>query len=188
MIIRLRSGQEKPEVWERLFPQLLKAKACCDEVWFSTGVGIPLLEKHRKRSKYMAEHAKVLRANGIIPSLQIQATLGHGDDITAAAGAEGKMWGSYVGVNGEQCKYINCPRQKGFLDYFRELSHIYAQWHPGSVWIDDDLRLHNHAPAMAPCGCYCQECLELFGQKEGRSFTREELVAAYKEDPELFSR
>ena len=85
-------------------------------MWFSTGVGIPLLEKHRKRSKYMAEHAKVLRANGIIPSLQIQATLGHGDDITAAAGAEGKMWGSYVGVNGRTSANISTvPVRRTFL-------------------------------------------------------------------------
>lgn len=188
MILRLRSGHEKPAVWERLFPQLVKNKACCDEVWFSTGVGIPPLDHHQKRSALMAKCSEDLRSQGIIPSLQIQATLGHSDDITAAAGADGKSWSSYVGVNGEQCQYINCPRQQGFLDYFRELSRIYAWWRPGSVWIDDDLRLHNHRPAMEPCGCYCPDCLEIFGQEEGRTFTREELIAAYKADPGLYKR
>lgn len=188
MILRLRSGHEKPAVWERLFPQLVKNKACCDEVWFSTGVGVPHLEDHQKRSAFMAKCAGDLRSQGIVPSLQIQATLGHSDDITAAAGADGKSWSSYVGVNGEECKYINCPRQPGFLDYFRELCRIYAQWHPGSVWIDDDLRLHNHKPAVEPCGCYCPCCLEIFGREEGRTFNREELIAAYKEDPQLYKR
>ena len=188
MIIRLRSGHEKPEVWHRLFYQLLLHKGCCDEVWFSTGVGMPLLEKHKKRSGFIAEYAPELRAAGITPSLQIQATLGHSDDITAAAGAEGKNWGSYMGIHGEQCQYVNCPRQPGFLEYFRYLSEIYAQWHPGSVWIDDDLRLFNHSPAADPCGCYCPYCLELFGKEEGRIYSREELVSACENDPELFNR
>ena len=90
MIQRLRSGHEKKPVWDRLFKQLVENKACCDEVWFSTGIGVPLLEKHRKRSALMAEHAAELRKHGIVPSLQIQSTLGHSDDITASAGAEGK--------------------------------------------------------------------------------------------------
>lgn len=188
MMMRLRSGHEKPEVWNRLFPQLCRTKACCDEVWFSTGVGVPTLEKHRQRSEYMALCARELRETGIIPSLQLQSTLGHSDDIIASAGASGKTWSSYVGVNGEQCRYVSCPRQKGFLEYFREVAKIYAQWHPGSVWIDDDLRLHNHKPAMQPCGCYCPDCLEIFGREEGVLYTREELVSAYREDPALYKR
>ncbi|MBR2373397.1 MAG: hypothetical protein IKA87_04125 [Lentisphaeria bacterium] len=188
MILRLRSGHEKKSVWERLFRQLVENKACCDEVWFSTGVGIPILEKHRKRSALMAEHAGELRRHGIVPSLQIQSTIGHSDDIIASAGADGKAWGSYVGVHGEQCKYINCPRQPGFLEYFRELSGIYAQWHPGSVWIDDDLRLYNHNPAPDPCGCYCKDCLAIFSREEGHDYGREELVKACENDPELYNR
>lgn len=188
MILRLRSGHEKKEIWDRLFPQLAMAKAGCDEVWFSTGIGMPLLEKHRKRSALMAEHAEELRKIGIIPSLQIQATLGHSDDITASGGADGKTWSGYVGVHGEQCQYVNCPRQEGFLKYFSEVSRIYAQWHPGSVWIDDDLRLYNHRPAADPCGCYCKDCLAAFSKEEGHDYTREELVAKYTEDRELFKR
>lgn len=188
MMMRLRSGHENPEVWDRLFPQLVKSKACCDELWFSTGVGVPPLDVHRRQSALMAQHAEALRREGIIPSLQLQSTLGHSDGIIASVGAEGKTWSSYVGVNGEKCQFISCPRQPGFVEYFREVAKIYAQWHPGSVWIDDDLRLYNHDPAMDPCGCYCPHCLALFGEEEGRSFTREELVALYKEDPGLYKR
>ncbi|MBE6385658.1 MAG: hypothetical protein E7048_08345 [Lentisphaerae bacterium] len=188
MMMRLRAGHETPEVWNNLFPQLLENKDCCDEVWFSTGVGFPLLECHREKSRLMGEHAAVLRKAGIIPSLQFQTTIGHSDRIIASAGAEGKTWGSYVGVNGEECLFVNCPRQPGFLEYMGEMSRIYAQWHPGSVWIDDDLRLHNHHPAMEPCGCYCKDCLALFAKEEGKLYTREELVAAYQKDAALFKR
>ena len=188
MMIRLRAGHEKPEIWNRLFPILKHNRACCDEVWFSTGIGIPPLEEHRRMSGLMAEHAEELRGEGIIPSLQFQATLGHGDQITAEAGADGKTWGSYVGIHGEQCRYINCPRQPGFLDYMRGMAEIYAQWHPGSVWIDDDLRIQNHFPAMDSGGCCCPLCLSLFAQEEGRSFTREEIESAWQAGNELKQR
>ena len=116
MMIRLRLGHEDPAIWNRLFPVLKRNKECCDEVWFSTGIGIPVLDEHRRMSALMAGHAEELRRAGIIPSLQFQATLGHSDRVTAEAGAEGKTWGGYVGIHGEQCRYINCPRQPGFLD------------------------------------------------------------------------
>ena len=188
MMMRFRAGHENPEIWERLYPQLLAYKACCDEVWFSSGIGFPVLEEHKAKSRNMSKCAEDLRKIGIIPSLQLQTTIGHSDRIIASAGAEGKTWGSYVGVNGEECLYINCPRQKGFLEYMGEMCRIYAQWHPGSVWIDDDLRLHNHSPAMEPCGCYCKDCLALFSREVGKLYTREELVEAYKKDEALFKR
>lgn len=188
MMMRLRAGHEKPEVWNALFPELIANKACCDEVWFSTGIGFPPLDVHRENSRLMGEHAEALRREGFIPGLQIQTTIGHSDRIIASAGADGKTWGSYVGVNGEECRFVNCPRQKGFLEYMGEMARIYAQWHPGSVWLDDDLRLFNHHPAMEPCGCYCKDCLALFAREEGTLYTREELISAYSKDPELYRR
>ena len=116
LIIRLRFGHEEPEIWRRTFQQLAKCREICDEVWFSTGVGIYTLDEHRRLSSLMASHAAELRDVGIIPSLQVQATLGHSDSATEQAGAPGKTWGSYVGRNGEQCRFINCPTQPAFLD------------------------------------------------------------------------
>ena len=188
LIIRLRFGHEEPEIWRRTFQQLAKCREICDEVWFSTGVGIYTLDEHRRLSALMASHAAELRDVGIIPSLQVQATLGHSDSATEQAGAPGKTWGSYVGRNGEQCRFINCPTQPAFLDYLEEMSRIYAAWHPGSVWIDDDLRPSNHRPASSPYGCYCGHCLELFGKREGRAFTREELVEGCERDARLSER
>ena len=188
MMIRLRLGHEEPEIWRKTFEQLKKNRECCDEVWFSTGVGIPVLEEHHRLSDLIAAHAEDLRRIGIIPSLQIQATIGHSDSITESAGAEGKTWSGYVGVHGEQCKYINCPRQPGFLEYLKEMSRIYAEWKPGSVWIDDDLRLYNHRPAADGYGCYCPYCLSLFNRQEENEYTRESLIAAYNLDPKLKQR
>ncbi len=185
MMIRLRSGHERPEVWERLLPVLKANRAACDEVWFATGIGMIPIEEHRKLSAKMAKWAEQLRKTGIVPSLQIQSTLGHGDYIGGAVDNSGKNWGGFVGRQGEECRFCSCPRQEGLLEYFRQLAEIYAQWQPGSVWIDDDLRLDNHDPAIESDGCYCPHCLALFSRQIGVEYTRESLVAACDADPEL---
>ncbi|MCQ2352272.1 MAG: hypothetical protein MJ033_02200 [Victivallaceae bacterium] len=186
MIIRFSSGEESPEVWPRMLKQLEKYRAGCDEVWFSNGTSVVSLETHRQRAGLMAKAAKDLRKIGIVPSLQIQSTIGHADNLHADNSA--LKWGTYVGRNGEKCKTINCPRQKAFHQYLYEMSKIYAEWHPGSVWIDDDLRLRNHAPAGEPYGCYCAECLAEFSKREKHDYTREELVSACEKDAALYRR
>ena len=188
MIIRLRSGHELPGVWERVLEQLKRNREICDEVWFATGVGFPTLDEHRRKSERLAECAGDLRAAGITASLQIQATIGHGDRTIADNSIAGKNWGSYVGRNGEITRTCNCPFQEGFKNYMAELSRIYAQWHPDSVWIDDDLRLTGHYPANEPFGCYCDDCLAAFSKLENSSFTRSGLLAACENDPELEQR
>lgn len=188
MIIRMRQGQEQGETWERTLIELEKNRACCDEVWFSTGIGYPPLEFHRNLSARIGEDATALRKIGIIPSLQIQATLGHSDFFCASADCSSKNWTGYTGSDGTECQYCSCPRQEGFLDYFRELSQIYAAWHPGSIWVDDDLRISNHRPVMEYGGCCCDHCLALFSAEEKHKYSREELTAVSKNDPMLEKR
>ncbi|MCQ2380667.1 MAG: hypothetical protein MJ025_07090, partial [Victivallaceae bacterium] len=189
MIQRFSQGQELPGTWERTLSGLEANRACADEVWFSNGTCFPSLERHAEQARRMAKCAADLRAIGIVPSLQIQATIGHGDNPRfTAEDMAGRTWGGYVGKNGEVCKQGNCPRQEGFLSYLREMSELYAAWHPGSVWIDDDLRMNNHAPAMSDGGCHCETCVGLFSKREGRRYTRESLVAACAADPELAKR
>ena len=188
LIVRLRAGHEVPEVWEPLFEELKKSRAICDELWFATGIGFPTLEEHRKKSGWMAQYASELRKVGIIPSLQIQATIGHGDRTFADNSIAGLKWGTFVGCNGEVTRTCNCPAQPGFLEYMAEMSRIYAQWHPGSVWIDDDLRLSGHTPAINTCGCYCDDCIAAFNAAEGTAYDRAGLVAACNADPELQQR
>jgi len=133
----------------------------------------------------MAENAEQLRKIGIIPSLQFQSTIGHGDDINASRDNSGLKWGTYVGKGGEVTRFINCPRQPGFLKYLNEMALLYGAWKPASIWIDDDLRLEWHAPAKDVGGCYCPDCLAAFSAETGHKFTREELVAACGKDPAI---
>ena len=91
MMVRLRAPHtESDGQWAKTFNALHENRGACDEVWFSTGIGFPKMDWHEAHVKRLAKYAGQLRAVGIIPSLQFQATLGHSDGITAQEGADGK--------------------------------------------------------------------------------------------------
>ena len=196
MMMRLRGPHTASDAqWAKTFKVLKDNRPACDEVWFSTGIGFPKMEWHEAHVKRLARYAEQLRGVGIVPSVQIQATLGHADDITAIEGAEGKSWGGFTGRGGVECKNCNCPRQKKFLDYVREMARLYAAFRPGSVWIDDDLRIAGHAPGSpwnkakgGWIGCWCPTCMAAFNAETGGSWTRESLDAAMAKDSALFDR
>ena len=147
MMIRLRGPHTADDAqWAKTFRALSENRAACDEVWFSTGIGFPKIGWHEAHVKRLVRYAEQLRGVGIMPSLQFQATLGHSDSLTAIEGFEGKTWGGFTGRGGTECVGCNCPRQPEFLAYIREMARLYAALRPGSVWIDDDLRIAGHAP------------------------------------------
>ena len=194
-MIRFRGPQtDGGPIWSETVKMLSATKGACDEVWFSTGIGLPPLAWHREQSARLAAAAEDVRRLGIVPSLQFQATLGHGDAISAQEDCSAKTWGGFTGPGGVECRHCSCPRQPAFLAYLREMGRIYGAWHPGSVWIDDDLRIDNHEPgavynAKLPWkGCYCATCLAAFNAREKASWTREALVAAFKNDAALYAR
>ena len=201
MMIRLRGPHTADDAqWAKTFKALRDNRGACDEVWFSTGIGFPKMEWHEAHVKRLAHYAEELRAEGIVPSLQFQATLGHADDITLVEGIDGKTWGGFTGRGGTECKACNCPRQPGFLAYVRSVARLYASFRPGSVWIDDDLRVAGHSPGSPWSkgrngkvgdiwiGCWCQTCIATFNAETGGKWTRETLDAAMAKDAALFDR
>ena len=196
MMMRLRGPHTASDAqWAKTFKALVDNRGACDEVWFSTGIGFPKMDWHREHVARLSRYAEQLRGVGIVPSLQFQATLGHSDDITSLEGAEGKTWGGFTGRGGTECRYCNCPRQLGFIAYMREMARLYASFRPGSVWIDDDLRIAGHDP-VSPwnkvgdgwIGCWCGTCIAAFNAETGGRWTRETLDAAMAKDSALFDR
>ena len=186
--IRLRKPQtDRPEVWAATFEQFAKYRAGVDEVWFSTGICFPKMDEHRAAAARLAKAAEQLRRIGILPSLQIQATIGHGDAFLRYADNSGMTWQGFTSENGAVAKGCNCFRAPAFLAYMKEMSALYAAaMRPYSVWIDDDIRIINHGgPGW---GCHCDYCLGKFAEKEGRKRTRKQLVAAMKTDAALAAR
>ncbi len=189
MLMRLRAPHTANDAqWAKTFKALADNRGACDEVWFSTGIGFPKMEWHKEHVARLVRYAEQLRGAGIVPSLQFQATLGHSDRITLQEGADGKTWSGFTGPKGVECRACNCPRQPGFLAYVREMARLYASFKPAWVWIDDDLRIDNHGPAIMreSVGCWCPTCLAAFNAETGGKWTREELAARIKKDAALY--
>ena len=175
MVIRLSSQHHTDKVLlQQTLEALTRYKPCCDEVWFRTEPGLPPLARQRESARLLVEAAAAMRAIGVAPGIQISSTIGHSDLI--ANDFSGIAWGTMVGADGVKAKYSNCPRQPDFLKYLHDMAAAFAACKPSSVWLDDDLRLSNHAPVAA--GCYCETCVAAFNQQVKGAFTREALVAA----------
>lgn len=182
------------QAWQETKAAIAANPGCCDEVWFSTGISYIPLSAHRERAAKQARAAADCRALGIVPSVQVQATLGHGDNIGPGYDFSAMEWGQFTSETGMVCRFCSCPRQPGLHDYFEEVGRIYGAYSPASAWIDDDLRIDNHWPAMAwndakqVPGCWCPRCVSDFAAREGRAYTRETLSAAVRSDPSLADR
>ena len=195
MMMRFRATQTASDVqWNKTFAVLKDNRGACDEVWFSTDVGVPEMKWHRDHVARLSRYAAQCREAGIVPSVQIQATLGHSDDISelSLGGMGGKSWTGFTGRGGLECRNCNCPRQEKFLDYMREMARLYASFRPSFVWIDDDLRITGHRPGLpggaGQIGCWCKTCIAAFNAETGRSWTRETLDAAMGTEGPLFER
>ena len=186
--IRLRKPQtDRPEVWKATLAEFAKYREGVDEVWFSTGICFPKMDEHRAAAARLAKAAEQLRKIGILPSLQVQATIGHGDSFTRYADNSGMTWQGFTSENGAVAKGCNCFRAPELLAYMKEMASLYAAaMRPYSVWVDDDIRIINHGgPGF---GCYCDYCLGQFAKKEGKTYSRQQLVTAMKKDAALAAR
>ena len=178
--------------WKGTAAAFAQNPGCCDEVWFSTGESFPALSWHRSHVDRLRVAAADVRALGIGVSLQFEATIGHGDLFPTAEEKKrfDKPWTGWTGPDGTECVYCSCPRQPGFLQRLTEISRLYAEISPSVVWVDDDLRVTSHKPVLGNDGpgCWCEKCVADFAAAEGRSWTRETLHAAWKQDEALRER
>lgn len=191
--LRLRANEtDTRESWQRCFRAVAEHPGCCDEIWFSTGCGVPALDWHRARARVIADAISDVSAQGIIPSLQFQATLGHGDNtVSDPQQFERKAWTGWTDSHGTETRFCNCPRQPAFLAYLRDVAAIYAPLHFHAVWIDDDLRIAYHQPAKSVgrlIGCWCETCLRAFNAETGMDWSRTRLAEAVKTDDALAAR
>ncbi len=192
MSMRLRANEcDTHETWTATFKAIAANPGCCDEIWFSTGVGAPPLEWHRQRAEIIAKAVKDVKAAGIAPSLQFQATIGHGDSFVTAEMCAMKTWTGWTDWKGLEDRFCNCPRQTAFLQYLRDVSAIYARLGFSALWIDDDLRIAYHKPADSRgrrSGCFCATCIAAFNAETGGNWTRDTLAAAVETNDEVHAR
>lgn len=171
--IRLMDHHMKQDVLEELLALLKHNRPACDEVWLTTAMGFPPRRVHADNAAKMTAAADKFRELGIIASLQISNTIGHGDYLRHLD-FSGLKWRRMVGPDGTVAEYSSCPRDPEFLRYIYDTTKEYGRWKPDTVWVDDDLRMANHKPVDN--GCFCDSCLEEFSRLTGRKWTRTELA------------
>lgn len=90
---------------------------------------------------------------------------------------EGQNFRTMTDRHGLSAEAVACPADEDFLDYIAGIYAEYARLHPAVLWLEDDLRLHNHSP-LDWGGCFCDYHMQLFEERIGHPVTREEFAAA----------
>ena len=177
--LRLTHTYQQKENAEKLIKAIKDNPGSCDNVWLCSLYGFPPYSSVRNAVEHMQQVKKMYTDAGISVSLQISNTLGHSAGHMNSYDYSGLIFENspverMVGEYGEVSDGCYCPSGKFFRNYIYETTKMYAEIKPYYVWVDDDLRIYNHAPVNH--GCFCDDCIASFNEKHGTSYTREALV------------
>ena len=135
-------------------------------------LGHTTIEEIRPFVKTAKKAAEKLRQNGIGVSLHNWISIGHADRGVGVR--EDQDFTTMVDFNGREQNGTVCPNCENWREYFKEyLGYLISEIKPDYYWIEDDFRLHNHAP-LEWGGCFCPIHIEEFNKALGTSYTREE--------------
>ena len=139
--------------------------------------GDPAEDKAKRFAALYKQVAEKIRAQSKVQvGVLLQATMGH-----SAVPAVPAKFQRVVKPDGRSF-YRMCPLDPGFLDYIAGQCRTFSDVKPDFFMIDDDTRLTLDPDAT---GCYCPLHLAEFAKRTGRTWTREEAVAAVKGDPKV---
>lgn len=168
-----------PERYEELLALFEKYKGVTDEITFFTSATHPPLplEEIQRRARVLAQRIPRARQLGYRAGINVLSTLGHHNENLANS-----LAGDYThltDIDGRVCQGTICPSDPRTQEYVRKVYEAVTQAEPDYIWIDDDVRLAGHAPAATTC--FCDRCLALFSQENGRQWTRPSLKAAFSQ-------
>lgn len=122
----------------------------------------------------MVERVKPrLAAQGVTTSLNPWVALLHADRGRVLK--PGQNFRLMVDSTGRTASATACPLCPALREHLRQQYERMAQLQPRIIWVDDDFRLHNHAPLQWG-GCFCELHMREFSRRAGRPVTREEFV------------
>ncbi|MDW7658058.1 MAG: hypothetical protein SCM11_12890 [Bacillota bacterium] len=156
-----------------LFDQHL---TCVDEVAIFEQYAVQgyySLHEVKNRCVCLRDCMATLRKHNI-PSVGINVlvTLGHADD---SAFAEKPPFQTMVDHDGTVTTSCMCPNSPEFEQHTKEKYRMFAELKPDFIWIDDDIRMHNHGSVRY--ACFCPICLSLFNKTHQTALSREDLVS-----------
>ena len=122
----------------------------------------------------MVERVKPrLAAQGVTTSLNPWSALLHADRGRSLK--PGQQFQLMVDSNGRTASATACPLCPALHEHLRQQYERLAKVQPRIIWVDDDFRLHNHAPLQWG-GCFCELHMKEFSRSIGRTVTREAFV------------
>ncbi len=89
----------------------------------------------------------------------------------------GQEWRTMIDPAGRSATAVVCPLDEGWRAYYAETLELYAGEGFRVIWIDDDIRYHNHAP-LEWGGCFCEAHVAEFNRRAGVDASRDEIVMA----------
>lgn len=140
--------------------------ACPGGGWRSKGH--PEIADFDRMAELFNEVKKGLAATGV--------TLGWWNTLTVKSGPN-ESFGRIVDENGDAHPFASCPLSEGFKNRLaKDIAYFAAKTKPASIIFEDDYSI---GTAAGLCGCLCDLHLEEFSRREGKTYTREELVETF---------
>jgi hypothetical protein len=158
----------------------LAKEACVDEFMFFTFAeeqndGHDPLERVQAWIDQSRPYREALKKVGVEISLNPWHSMLHCDRGRRLK--PGQNWQTMVDFHGTEASVVVCPLDQDWQSYYFETLRIYAREGFRVVWIDDDIRYHNHTP-LDWGGCFCPLHVAEFNRRAGVSATRAEIVEA----------
>lgn len=149
-----------------------------DVMFFFNGEELNRGHPRIEETKDAAEAAKVwkrrLAAIGVTTSINPWSTLLHTDRGRTLR--PGQDFTLMVDPHGRATAACACPLCPSWRTFIAQTFAAYAAVEPWAIWVEDDFRLHNHAP-LDWGGCFCERHLGEYSRRAGRRLSREEFVA-----------
>ncbi|MFH0962489.1 MAG: hypothetical protein V2A58_00595 [Planctomycetota bacterium] len=135
--------------------------------------GLPPHDYVRQYLPWLVRARETLGSTGIFSSINPWVTLNHCDrGRNQRAVHPDIQW--MMDASGVEANACACPLSEGFLRWIAETYRLYASTKPHILWLEDDMRTHNHQPVR--WGCYCPLHMRALSNAIGRKIGREELV------------
>lgn len=153
------------------------AKNAIDDVTFiinaeELSVGFTTVEIAKKHLQALVPVSEALKEIGVTTSINVWESLGHEDRGRIDALHFEHMTDS----KGYQSPMTACILSERWLKNYLEVAdYICSKLDVNIFWIDDDFRLHNHAP-LDFGGCFCELHMKKFCEYLGEDISREEFV------------
>jgi len=127
--------------------------------------GNPVWDKVGKMCALYRKYKEALAPYGVKTGVLVQASLGHGYDITP------NPFTKYVNLTDGKEEFVCCPEDDAFVEHFSNVMKTIAMEHPAAIMLDDDFRM----TVRPGRGCACERHMKLFNESTGLNFTREQL-------------